>query len=210
MSHPDQGRRAGRKVRVVKLGGSLLHQAETRFAIQRWLQDQDINNWSHVWVVGGGHWVELIRDFDRMHSLTAEQSHAASVAAMEVTARMVSGWFPEWNVFDSVQDAVSMIDRSSDHVCDGSNLAESHLIWYPLASLSSGDLDLPASWDVTSDSMAGWLAGQVDADELVLLKSCDGESGRPLDWIQSGLVDRWFSQVCNGKFSIRWVNLNDF
>jgi aspartokinase-like uncharacterized kinase len=34
--------------------------------------------------------------------------------------------------------------------------------------------DLPASWDVTSDSIAAWVAGQVGAGRLVLVKEADG------------------------------------
>ena len=33
---------------------------------------------------------------------------------------------------------------------------------------------LPASWEVTSDSIAAWVAGQVGADRLVLVKEVDG------------------------------------
>ena len=40
---------------------------------------------------------------------------------------------------------------------------------------ASLDLDaLPASWQVTSDSIAAWVAGQVGADRLVLVKEVDG------------------------------------
>jgi aspartokinase-like uncharacterized kinase len=45
---------------------------------------------------------------------------------------------------------------------------------------------LPASWHVTSDSIAAWVAGQVGADRLVLVKEVDGlfaerpARGRPL------------------------------
>jgi aspartokinase-like uncharacterized kinase len=37
------------------------------------------------------------------------------------------------------------------------------------------DLDkLPASWQVTSDSIAAWVAGQAGANRLVLVKEVDG------------------------------------
>ncbi|HEX2234176.1 MAG TPA: hypothetical protein VHG69_12530, partial [Thermoleophilaceae bacterium] len=35
-------------------------------------------------------------------------------------------------------------------------------------------LDLPASWQVTSDSIAAWVADQVGARRLVLVKEVDG------------------------------------
>jgi aspartokinase-like uncharacterized kinase len=34
--------------------------------------------------------------------------------------------------------------------------------------------ELPASWQVTSDSIAAWVAGQAGADRLVLVKEVDG------------------------------------
>ena len=34
--------------------------------------------------------------------------------------------------------------------------------------------ELPESWQVTSDSIAAWVAGQVGADRLVLVKAVDG------------------------------------
>ena len=34
--------------------------------------------------------------------------------------------------------------------------------------------ELPASWDVTSDSIAAWVAGRVGAGRLVLVKAVDG------------------------------------
>ncbi len=38
--------------------------------------------------------------------------------------------------------------------------------------------ELPASWDVTSDSIAAWVADRVGAGRLVLVKEVDGV-GRP-------------------------------
>jgi len=50
------------------------------------------------------------------------------------------------------------------------------------------DVDpLPHSWDVTSDSISAWVAGQVGAARLVLVKP-SGASG-------SDIVDRCFSSV---------------
>jgi 5-(aminomethyl)-3-furanmethanol phosphate kinase len=43
--------------------------------------------------------------------------------------------------------------------------------------------DLPASWRVTSDSIAAWVAGRLDAGRLVLVKGVDGLYA---DWPPSG------------------------
>ncbi len=42
-------------------------------------------------------------------------------------------------------------------------------VWMP-APLALADPDLPRSWDLTSDSLAAWLAGQLGAAALVLVK----------------------------------------
>ena len=34
--------------------------------------------------------------------------------------------------------------------------------------------ELPASWEVTSDSIAAWVAGRIGAERLVLVKAVDG------------------------------------
>ena len=50
---------------------------------------------------------------------------------------------------------------------------------------------LPRSWDVTADSIAAWIALAWQAEELVLLKSCDPPPDRST-WIRSGYVDEYF------------------
>ena len=47
---------------------------------------------------------------------------------------------------------------------------------------------LPHSWDITSDSIAAFIAGALDASELILLKPVEG----PVD----ALVDRGFASTC--------------
>ena len=49
-------------------------------------------------------------------------------------------------------------------------------------------------WDVTSDSLAAWLAEQVAADELVLVKSADISTEATLLELQTqGIVDASFN-----------------
>jgi aspartokinase-like uncharacterized kinase len=56
----------------------------------------------------------------------------------------------------------------------------------PFRWLAEAD-PLPHSWEVTADSIAAWVAGQVRARDLVLVKApgADGD----------GLVDRYFARV---------------
>ena len=53
---------------------------------------------------------------------------------------------------------------------------------------------LPHSWDVTSDSIAAWVAGQTRARRLIVIKP-PGAEGRDL-------VDRYFSRALPAGISV--------
>ena len=65
---------------------------------------------------------------------------------------------------------------------------------------------LPASWDVTSDSIAAWIAAQWTFSELVIAKSCDPVSPCIRTLIGRGMLDPYFSKVI-ATAKIQWLNL---
>jgi aspartokinase-like uncharacterized kinase len=65
-------------------------------------------------------------------------------------------------------------------------------LWLP-ARMALAARDLPESWDLTSDSLAAWLARDVGAARLVLVKSAPTAARTtPTDWAEAGLVDPLF------------------
>jgi 5-(aminomethyl)-3-furanmethanol phosphate kinase len=64
----------------------------------------------------------------------------------------------------------------------------------PHAWLRAAD-PLPHSWDITSDSIAAYIAGVLEASELILLKPVDG----PLE----ALVDRGFATTRPAGLPVR-------
>ena len=78
---------------------------------------------------------------------------------------------------------------------------------------------LPASWEVTSDSIAAWVAAQTGAGRLVLLKAVDGlfaewpPRGQPLarlsiaelTALRTGGVDAYLPTVLEGAQFETWV-----
>lgn len=57
-----------------------------------------------------------------------------------------------------------------------------------------GAEDIPWSWDVTSDSLAAWLAGRIGAKRVLLVKHVQPPSDllRAEDLVARGIVDRAF------------------
>jgi dihydroneopterin aldolase len=79
-------------------------------------------------------------------------------------------------------------------------------VWLPTA-MALADPDIPESWEMTSDSLAAWLARKIGAARLVLVKST--AAPRPLDpaaLADRGLVDRLFPRFLAGaKLTLDWI-----
>jgi 5-(aminomethyl)-3-furanmethanol phosphate kinase len=141
---------------VVKVGGGLGRGAgdDALRALCRALGE--LGERHPLLVVPGGAWfADAVRDADRRFGLRATTSHRMAVLGMEQF-----GWL--------LSELIPGAQRSTDLTCAG---AGGVTVLLP-ASLPLESL--PASWEVTSDSIAAWVAGQVRADRLVLVKEVDG------------------------------------
>ena len=145
-----------------------------------------------------------------MHDFDDPAAHRLCLEVMSVTARLMCEILPEARFCGDVGE----IDRHAEgswQICDTRRLV--------VAANERGDL--PESWDLTSDSIAAYLALVFEADELVLLKST---LPQPRDSVAAlaaaGLVDRCFPQWMRalgptarrtGKHQarVRLVNLRD-
>jgi 5-(aminomethyl)-3-furanmethanol phosphate kinase len=69
--------------------------------------------------------------------------------------------------------------------------------------------ELPASWDVTSDSIAAWVAARVDAGRLVLVKAVDGRFADLVDEHLPTMLERarFETWVIGGRDPARLVEL---
>jgi 5-(aminomethyl)-3-furanmethanol phosphate kinase len=106
-------------------------------------------------VPGGGGFADAVREADRRFGLRAATTHRMAILGMEQF-----GWL--------LSDLISGAERRADL---GPVRAGRTTVLLP-AALS---LDpLPASWDVTSDSIAAWVAERAGAGRLVLVKEVDG------------------------------------
>ena len=158
---------------VVKLGGGVLaHPAHFDAALRT---IEAAARKSAVLVVpGGGPFADAVRDADRRFEPGDSAAHWMAILAMDQHAHLVAARLPRAVIVVNAREATAAIGAGSIPV-----LA-------PYQWLRDAD-PLPHSWDVTSDSIAAWVAGAVGATRLVLVKP-PGAAGRDL-------VDAYFSRA---------------
>lgn len=142
-------------LKVVKFGGSV---AETP-AFGPWISTlAGLLDAGIVIVPGGGRFADAVRRAQAEHSFSDETGNAMALLAMEQYGRMLCGVEPALVPAASAAEIAEAVSRRQIPV------------WMPSRMLE-GRPDVPATWDVTSDSLAAWLADAVGADSLTLIKS---------------------------------------
>jgi aspartokinase-like uncharacterized kinase len=188
-------------LRVIKLGGSLLTLPDWHERFLRWLTTEPpaIN----VLLIGGGELVDVLRREHERFPYTEKQMHFAALAAMEINAQLAHARLPEAPLLNPNSHAVVL-------PAPPSLVLVKVLDWW---NSSTGQSNTPheESWRITSDSLAAWLTIQLEASELVLLKSaepppCLIHDERASVWAALGYVDPAFPEWLCGK-SCRAVNL---
>jgi dihydroneopterin aldolase len=162
---------------VVKLGGS--HAFSEHLA--GWI-DAIADCAGHVVVVpGGGPFADAVRDAQTKIGFNDDAAHHMALLAMEqygCALASLNGTFV-------LADSPAAIQHARE--------AEKVPIWMP--SRMALAADIPSSWDVTSDSLAAWLAGHLGARRLLLVKhvSLSGTAVSLPELISGGIVDQAFA-----------------
>lgn len=165
---------------VVKLGGSTAHAAE----MSEWIAALAGSALSLVIVPGGGPFADQVRDAQKKMGFSDTAAHAMAILAMDQFGHAI---------LDRNQRL--MPTRSLNEI--EKTLAGNAIpVWLP-SSLAVPAPDIPVSWDITSDSLAAWLASKIGADALLLIKQTGAFSDR--DDIGSltdkGIVDPAFGSM---------------
>lgn len=158
---------------VIKVGGGLLEHVDHLDRVLGVIADVARTH-NVVIVPGGGAFADAVRDVDARVGLGDDEAHWMAVLAMDQYAHLLSGRLADAVVVDSLEEIATAHRQRQIPV-----LAPSR--W-----LSAAD-PLPHSWDVTSDSIAAWVAGELGAQRLLLVKA-PGARG-------PGLVDRYFQKA---------------
>lgn len=159
---------------VIKIGGSLEADPHRRRALLADIADGAFGRC--IVVPGGGTFASLVRTAQAREGFTDAEAHRRALDAMSDAAGIFRGIEPRLvQTLEPWAEAVSATAR----------------VWNP-RRLRTGHPDIPESWDVTSDSLALWLAGRVAAKRCVLVKSVDAPPGPTAALSESGLVDAAF------------------
>ncbi|HEU5294971.1 MAG TPA: aspartate kinase [Burkholderiaceae bacterium] len=179
---------------IVKLGGSLTRDR----SLLEWLRMLAEFGGGRVAVVaGGGGFADAVRKAQRAWQFDDLAAHNMAILAMAQTALMLHAMEPR--LVPATDDAEI---RHALHV-------GSPALWMPYTVLRDAP-DLLTSWDVTSDSLSLWLARRLNAERLVVVKSCTVNPQHSLVALSSaGVLDGRFAQwAVDAPFPIEVVQRN--
>ncbi|MFQ6135007.1 MAG: hypothetical protein ACE5KU_04245 [Nitrososphaerales archaeon] len=172
---------------VLKIGGSLLNYPDELRDLCRRVADM-AGEFDLLIVPGGGVFADAVREVYSRLRLPEETSHQMAVLAMDQYGLLL-------------QSFLKGSSRLIYDIGDAGECFEDGQIALLLASrMMLDDRSLPKSWSVTSDSIAAYVAGQIGAETLVLVKAVDGlterRSGHFLSRVSVGSLDSDVEQGC--------------
>lgn len=171
---------------VVKIGGSLTRTAPPRRLLERLCGQPGV-----VLVPGGGALADQVRVMQTQMGLSDGAAHRMAILAMEQMG----------HAFLDIAPALRPVRTLADLASAG---VGGTALWLP-AAMTLDAQDIPQGWDVTSDSLALWLAARLAAARLVLIKAPGVDVPRSTDrardlaaWSRAGLVDAAFATMAPG------------
>lgn len=181
----------------VKCGGSLLDLPDLPARIESLL---DRNRLTDVCLlIGGGTAADLVRHWDHKFNLGPQRAHDLAIAAMSFNARMVASLSTRFLWCATVEE-LGTLPVGSVKVLD------------PIRIIRQLELNsespLERTWEITSDSIAAWVASHLKRQRLILLKSTSLRSNDASEFLaDDGLVDARFPSFADDLQSIEWCNL---
>ncbi len=162
---------------VVKLGGS--HALSS--ALRPWVAA--LAGCGHCVIVpGGGPFADAVRTAQPVMGFDDRAAHHMAILAME-----------QYGCALASLDERLVLCESADAMQLALNQGRAP-VWLPKQMVLAA-AEIPWSWDVTSDSLAAWLAGEIGAERLLLVKHGDwpAEAVTAADLVARGAVDPAFT-----------------
>lgn len=181
----------GNSMWVIKVGGSLMGSPE----LERWLEIfVKFSDGQIIIVPGGGVFADAVRESQKVSKISDACAHRLAVLAMDQYGLLLANMNPGLAI---ARTECEIDERTWQHRA---------IVWLP-STMVLADESIPKSWDVTSDSIAAWLAEKLDAKYLILLKS-DKPDKTELClkmMTKDGVVDEAFSDYVSNKAFGRWM-----
>lgn len=145
---------------VIKVGGSLAETPATLKALC--IRLSEIAKKHSITVVpGGGKFADAVREIDRQYALSADAAHRMAILGMDQFGLLLSQIIPNSCATYSLNAAKQLSKRKAVPI-----LLPSRMMFK--------ENPLEASWDVTSDSIAAYVASHLKADKVILVTDVDG------------------------------------
>jgi dihydroneopterin aldolase len=143
-----------------------------------------------VLVPGGGPFADHVRGLQQTLRFSDEAAHAMALLAMEQFGHVLIDRAARLQPARTIGDIRSTLSTGKIPV------------WFP-SSMVLATSAIPASWEVTSDSLAAWLAAELGASALLLIKQTDdfaaGDTSETL--ATNGVVDPAFPSFLSPRMA---------
>ena len=147
---------------VVKVGGGLAPEGGEDALVELCQTLASLGRDHRLLVVpGGGRFADAARDYDGRLEPGPEAAHRMSIRAMDSFGELLAALIEDAHAGAELDAAIE------------ATAAGRVAVLLP-AALVIGESGLPADWEVTSDSIAAWIAGRAGAERLVLAKAAAG------------------------------------
>ena len=178
---------------VIKLGGSLLSSGN----LKEWLSIIVEHGAGKVVIVpGGGIFADQVRDAQQKLKFDDKAAHQMALLAMEQYAYLLQSYAPDLSLSDSIEEIEKAISLNQVPV------------WLPFKMINPCQ-DVSTNWNLTSDSLAIWLADKLNVEHTMLVKSVsasntDYGNANARQLSETEMVDKDFPEFVKKSESAIW------
>ena len=199
---------------LIKIGGSLTYSAKHLLDSLKSFCNENTGKYKIIIVPGGGEFANVVRDLNQKTELNDDASHKLATLCTDLTGIYFSE-ISNIRTVDNLYDAKSILKK------------EDIVILLPSKIVLSND-ELPHSWDITSDSIAVYIAKLLNLSNVIIATDVDGiytkyPEGKLLNTINAKSIKGFTSVdsylpnllikhniecfVVNGKYPNRIINI---
>ena len=133
---------------VVKIGGSLFPDYAIKLA-------DKLENTGSLIILGGGEFANLIRKYDSQQNFSSEVTHFTAIDCMDIISKLVCDKVKSAKLVYSLKEALEIADNNFTPI-------------FVVSDFLREDDFFECSWDVTSDSIAAYVAHLLNAKLLIV------------------------------------------